>query len=157
MRDATSVFEPFVGQLVGLQVRPDTYEIDAQVLPKEAMAYWRTRRPILGNVPCPDRSYVRLDGLEEMAAASGLEDQLAERFGSRIAFLVGFDVQHILQEGTPEQVRAEVKYLIDTFDRPEGGMCLAAGNGIVAGTPLGNIEAYLEEAVRYGEEHRSSF
>ena len=54
----------------------------------------------------------------------------------------------------PEGVREEVRYLVDTFDRPEGGMMIAAGNGIVAGTPLQNIEAFLDEAVRYGAAHR---
>ena len=73
------------------------------------------------------------------------------------AAMAGFDVQHILQEGTPDDVRAEVRYLIDTFDRPEGGMCMAAGNGIVAGTPIENIEAFLDEAVRYGAAHRARF
>jgi len=85
------------------------------------------------------------------------ERAVAREFGGRMSFLAGFDVQHILQEGTPDQVRAEVRYLIDTFDRPEGGMCLAAGNGIVAGTPFANIRAYLDEAFRYGAEHRSRF
>jgi hypothetical protein len=82
------------------------------------------------------------------------ERAVAAAYGDRLAFLVGFDVQHILREGTPEQVRAEVRYLIDTFDRPAGGLCLAAGNGIVAGTPFDNIDAFLDEAVRYGVRHR---
>lgn len=85
------------------------------------------------------------------------EKAIAERFGGRIAFWSGFDVQHLLREGTPEEVRAEVRHLIDTFDRPEGGMVIAAGNGIVAGTPFENIEAYLDESVRYGAEHRGRF
>ena len=46
---------------------------------------------------------------------------------------------------------------ISTFDRPEGGMCIAAGNGIVSGTPFENIEAFLEEALEYGQRHRQSF
>jgi len=83
------------------------------------------------------------------------ERAIAAEFGDRLTFLVGFDVQHMLREGTPDQVRAEVRYLIDTFDRPDGGMCLAAGNGIVAGTPFENIEAFLDEAVAYGAEHRA--
>ena len=82
------------------------------------------------------------------------EQAVAREFGDRLTFLVGFDVQHLLREGTPDQVRAEVRYLVDTFDRPEGGMCLAAGNGIVGGTPFENIEAFLDEAVAYGTEHR---
>lgn len=50
-----------------------------------------------------------------------------------------------------------MRFLIDTFDRPEGGMCLAAGNGIVSGTPFENIAAFLDEAVRYGQKHRAGF
>jgi len=82
------------------------------------------------------------------------EVAVAREFGDRITFLAGFDVQHVLQEESPEGVRKEVRFLIDTFDRPDGGMCIAAGNGIVSGTPFENIEAYLNEAVTYGEEHR---
>ncbi|MCE5327130.1 MAG: hypothetical protein LLG01_12035 [Planctomycetaceae bacterium] len=85
------------------------------------------------------------------------EAVVARRFGDRMTFLVGFDVQHILQEGTPEDVRCEVRHLIDTFDARNGGMCMAAGNGIVRGTPFENIEAYLDESIRYGAEHRARF
>ena len=85
------------------------------------------------------------------------ERQVAERFGDRIGFWAGFDVQHILPEGTPQDVRAEVRTLIDTFDRPEGGMCIAAGNGIVSGIPFENINAFLDEACRYGAEHRKQY
>ena len=85
------------------------------------------------------------------------ERAVAQQFGTRLSFLAGFDVQHILQEGTPDDVRREVRYLIDTFDRPEGGLCLAAGNGIVAGTPFENIAAFLDEAVLYGTHHRQAW
>ncbi|NLG49692.1 MAG: hypothetical protein GX552_06240 [Chloroflexi bacterium] len=85
------------------------------------------------------------------------ELRVAQEFGGRIAFLAGIDVQHTLQEQDPDGVRAEVRFLIDTFDRPDGGLCLAAGNGIVAGTPFENIEAFLDEALRYGEQHRRRF
>jgi uroporphyrinogen decarboxylase len=82
------------------------------------------------------------------------EPKVAQEFGQRMTFLAGIDVQHALQECDPQGVRAEVRFLIDTFDHDGGGMCLAAGNGIVAGTPFENIEAFLDEAVRYGTEHR---
>ena len=83
------------------------------------------------------------------------ERAIAGKYGDRMTFLAGIDVQHTLQEKGPEGVREEVRFLVDTFDRPEGGLCLAAGNGIVNGTPLMNIEAFLDEAVRYGAKHRS--
>ena len=85
------------------------------------------------------------------------EKAVAEEFGDRITFLAGFDVQHILQEATPAEVREEVRFLIDTFDREDGGMCIAAGNGIVSGTPFENIDAFLDEALAYGEEHREGY
>jgi uroporphyrinogen decarboxylase len=85
------------------------------------------------------------------------ERAVAAQFGDRLSFLAGIDVQHTLQEKTPDEVRQEVRFLIDTFDRPEGGMCLAAGNGIVAGTPFENIAAFLDEALNYGTQHRRQF
>ena len=84
------------------------------------------------------------------------EHAVAREFGDDLGFWVDLDVQHVLQEGTPEDVRAEVRFLIDTFDRPNGGMAIAAGNGIVSGTPFENIEAFLDEAVRYGRDHREA-
>ncbi|MEI6513977.1 MAG: uroporphyrinogen decarboxylase family protein [bacterium] len=83
------------------------------------------------------------------------EQEIAAKYGDRMTFLVGFDVQDKIVNGTPEEVRAEVRYLMDTFDRPDGGMCIAAGNGIVGGTPFENIEVFLDESVRYGYEHRA--
>jgi uroporphyrinogen decarboxylase len=85
------------------------------------------------------------------------EQAIAREFGGRISFLAGIDVQHTLQEKDAEGVRREVRFLMDTFDGPDGGMCIGAGNGIVSGTPLENIEAFLDESLRYGEEHRRYF
>ena len=85
------------------------------------------------------------------------EAAVAREYGDRLNFLVGFDVQHILPEQDPATVREEVRYLIDTFDQPNGGMCLAAGNGILPGTPLENIHAFLDEALNYGAAHRQWF
>lgn len=82
------------------------------------------------------------------------EADVAARFGDKLTFLAGIDVQHTLQEKDPEGVREEVRFLIDTFDRVDGGMCIASGNGIVAGTPFENIVAFLDEAIVYGEQHR---
>jgi uroporphyrinogen decarboxylase len=85
------------------------------------------------------------------------EEAVAREFGDRLSFLAGIDVQHVLQEKDPEGIREEVRFLIDTFDRPDGGLCLAAGNGIVSGTPIENIRAFLEEAVEYGSAHRQQY
>jgi uroporphyrinogen decarboxylase len=82
------------------------------------------------------------------------EAAIARDFGGCLTFLAGVDVQHVLQEASPDGVREEVRRLIEIFDRPDGGMCIAAGNGIVSGTPYENIEAFLDESIRYGLIHR---
>jgi len=81
--------------------------------------------------------------------------QAAKRWGDKLTFHAGFDVQQTLRWGTPDDVRAEVRRVMDIFDGPRGGMVMAAGNGIVGGTPFENIEAFLDESTRYGAAHRS--
>ena len=62
------------------------------------------------------------------------------------------DVQNTLINGTPEDVRREVRLMRDTFDAPEGGFIYASGNGIVGGTPLENVDAFLNECLTYKNE-----
>ena len=96
---------------------------------------------------------------------------LVEQFGDELARFdhIPEDVVQILIENPVDPtrmnlswewhadgVRNEVRFLIDTFDRTDGRMCIAAGNGIVGGTPIENIEAFLDEAIRYGASHRRS-
>ena len=76
-------------------------------------------------------------------------DEIADQWKGKIAFLVGMDVQDTLINGTPEDVRREVRLMRDTFDSPNGGFLYAAGNGIVRGTPFENIEAWLDECANY--------
>lgn len=76
-------------------------------------------------------------------------DEVAAKWKGKIAFLVGMDVQDTLINGSPEDVRREVRLMRDTFDSPSGGFLYAAGNGIVGGTPIENIEAFLNECLTY--------
>ena len=85
------------------------------------------------------------------------ELEVARKFSKNLVFLAGIDVQHTLQEKNENEIRREVRFLIDTFDQPDGGMCIGAGNGIVSGTPIKNIEVFLDEAVKYGFKHRQKF
>lgn len=89
---------------------------------------------------------IGLDVLHPIQAHTMDYADVAERFGGKISFLVGVDVQHLLPEGTEAEVRAGVREVARIFRRPEGGLLLAAGNGIMPETPLRNIRAFLEEA-----------
>ena len=104
-----------------------------------------------------DLAEVGLDVFHPVQKGTMDEVAIARGYGDKLTLLVGIDVQHTLQERDPAGVREEVRFLVDTFDRPEGGMCIAAGNGIVGGTPFENIAAFLDESVRYGTEHRRPF
>jgi len=95
-----------------------------------------------------------LDVLHPIQKGAMDGEAIAREWEGKITFWAGMDVQHALQECDPEGVREEVRWMIDTYDGPDGGLILAAGNGIVAGTPFENIHAYLDECVRYGTEHR---
>jgi uroporphyrinogen decarboxylase len=146
-----------------LFMRPDTfrklikpyYARVGGVLKEHGLHWWLhscgNNTAILG-----DLIEVGVDVFHPVQKGTMDEVAVAREFGDRLTFLAGIDVQHALQERDPAGVRAEVRFLVDTFDRPGGGMCIAAGNGIVAGTPLENVAAFLDEAVRYGTRHRGA-
>lgn len=79
------------------------------------------------------------------------EAVVAREFGDRISIWAGFDVQRIIPYGTPDDVRREVRHLMDTYARPDGRFLLTAGNGITPDTPIASLRALYEEAYRYGE------
>ena len=79
---------------------------------------------------------------------------VVQEFGGRITFWTGVDVQYLLPLGTTDEVRQGMRELIDTFDGPDGGLVIAAGNAIMPETPIENIEACFDESFRYGTVKR---
>jgi len=82
------------------------------------------------------------------------EREVAQRFGGRICFWAGMDVQQVLPRGTPDDVRREVRFMIDTYDRAGGGCMVTAGNGITPDVPVENLRAFFDETYEYGRNHR---
>ncbi|MDR1795455.1 MAG: hypothetical protein LBR25_08685 [Erysipelotrichaceae bacterium] len=81
------------------------------------------------------------------------EKEIAEKYGDRLTFWAGMDLQRIMPFGTVDEVKAEVRHFIDTFHRPhQGGLILTLNNRIQDNVPLENFVAYIEEAYRYSEE-----
>ncbi len=66
------------------------------------------------------------------------------QYGDRMSFLYGVDVQHLLPSGTPEEIRDEIRRVKSYAAGHHGGLLFAAGNGILADTPLENIRAMFE-------------
>lgn len=99
---------------------------------------------------------IGLDVIHPLQAHTMDYQAVVDRFGGRITFLVGVDVQHLLPEGSPVQIRQGIRDIYRTFHRPDGGLMLAAGNGILPETPLENIRAFLEEAAMLGSPSASA-
>lgn len=78
------------------------------------------------------------------------EKVITQKYGSNICILAGFDVQRIIPYGTPDEVRQEVRFLVDTYYKPEGRLMLTAGNGITSDCKIESLEALLDESYNYG-------
>jgi uroporphyrinogen decarboxylase len=61
-------------------------------------------------------------------------EKLKETFGNRIVFWGGIDEQYLLPKGTKNEIREEVKKMINIMGK-DGGYILAPGHNIQADTP----------------------
>jgi uroporphyrinogen decarboxylase len=76
--------------------------------------------------------------------AAGMDAaRIKAAFGDRIAFHGGVDLQHTLPHGSPAEVEAEVRYLIETLG-PGGGYVLSAAHYIQNDVPTENILALYQ-------------
>ncbi len=70
---------------------------------------------------------------------------LKKEFGNRLCFHGGVDIQDLLPNATPEEVRRHVRRMIDDVGKG-GGYILAGSHTIQADIPVQNILAMIEEA-----------
>ena len=79
--------------------------------------------------------------------AAGMDaDSLARRWGDRLCFCGGLDIQRLLPRGTPDEVFRECVRLIRTLGK-NGGYILAPAHAVQVDTPVENILAMVQ-AVR---------
>lgn len=76
--------------------------------------------------------------------------EIAQKYGDRICILAGFDVQRVIPYGTEEDVRAEVRWLMDTYRREDGRFMLTMGNGATADWKVCCLDALYGETLEYG-------
>lgn len=105
-----------------------------------------------GNVEQLIPRYVELgvDVLHPIQKYTMDEEKIARKYGDRITIWAGFDVQRTIPFGTPEDVRREVRFLMDTYARRDGRFMLTFGNAVTPDTPLESLEAVFDEAFAYG-------
>ena len=141
-----------LGHQLGPLMSPATFQELYLPLYKEFIAYVHSKGMHVFLHSCGDNTELmdffveaELDVLHPIQKGCMDEAHIASSYGDKMSFLVGIDVQHLLPEGTVDEVRTGIRRLIDTFHKPEGGLLLSAGNGIMPDTPLENIEAMLQE------------
>ena len=112
-----------------------------------------------GNVEefIPDWIEMGLDVLHPIQKHTMDDATIARRFGKDICIWAGLDVQQVIPWGTPEEVRAEIRFLIDTYLRPEGRLMLTAGNGITEDCPIESLRAFCDEAYNYGTKKAQGY
>ncbi|MBU0595919.1 hypothetical protein KJ567_04465 [Candidatus Bipolaricaulota bacterium] len=97
----------------------------------------------------PDLVEIGLDVLNPIQPRAMDVEQLAKDFGGKLCFYGGIDCQHTLPHGTPDDVRKEVKYFIDTLGRFNGGYIGGVSHTIISDVPMENIEALYEAFEEY--------
>lgn len=102
-------------------------------------------RPVLG-----DLIDVGLDVYEvvQITTADMDAEGLKRDFGAHLTFYGGVDTQSLLPYGSPDQVRAEVRRLVDILGKG-GGYILASQHLLMDDVPAENVLAMYYEACSY--------
>jgi Uroporphyrinogen decarboxylase (URO-D) len=75
-------------------------------------------------------------------------NRVAAVLGGRVVLIGNVDPM-LIHAGTPDQVRAATRRVLDTLG-PLGGLIIQDGNNIPPGSPLANINAMMEAAEAWG-------
>jgi uroporphyrinogen decarboxylase len=100
----------------------------------------------------PDFIEMGVDILNPIQTSAGKMSNLVElknQFGKDIIFCGGIDTHRILPFGTPDQVRAEVKRIIEILGK-DGGYMLASVHTILPDVPAENVLAMVDAALEFG-------
>jgi uroporphyrinogen decarboxylase len=94
----------------------------------------------------PDLVEIGVDVLNPIqVSANGMNlDELKTDFGKNVTFCGGIDTQHLLPEGTPMDVRDEVRRVLGLF-KEQGGYILCGSQGLEKDIPVENIIAMFDE------------
>ena len=73
---------------------------------------------------------------------------LKREYGDKLAFFGAICTQHVLPNGTPGEVRAQVRERIKVLGRGGGYIC-GGDHGIMPDVPIENIVAMIDEARKF--------
>ena len=89
------------------------------------------------------------DSLQPRVSEDSKPARYKQDFGGRLSFWGGIDVQQTLPQGTPEDVREEVRVRIGEM-APGGGYILSSSHRLQPDIPVENILAMYEAAKEFG-------
>ncbi|HUU53822.1 MAG TPA: uroporphyrinogen decarboxylase family protein [Armatimonadota bacterium] len=149
-----------LGTQAGPMLSPDLYRKRIKPYQQRLFSHLKTVSglPLLlhscGSVrwAIPDLVGIGIDALNPVqVSAAGMDSAALKRdFGRDITFWGGgCDTQHVLNRGTPAEVREEVKRRIDDF-APGGGFVFTQVHNIQPEVSPENILAMLEAAAEFG-------
>jgi uroporphyrinogen decarboxylase len=92
---------------------------------------------------------IGLDVLNPIQPAAIDPIEIKKRHGKKLSLFGGLDVQNVLPFGTAEDVRKEVKRLIEGCGN-EGGYIISPAHHIQSDTSIENIEAFYKAALEFG-------
>ena len=75
--------------------------------------------------------------------------EVKRRFGDRLSFWGGVGIQTTMPFGTPDEVRDEVRQVIEILGEG-GGLCIAPTHALQSDVPWENVVAFFEAVDRYG-------
>jgi uroporphyrinogen-III decarboxylase len=87
----------------------------------------------------------------QISAANMEPHKLMEEFGGQVVFWGGgCDTQHVLPNGTPEEIREHVRENLSIFASGNGGYVFTQVHNIQQTVPVENVEAMLVAAHEFG-------
>ena len=100
----------------------------------------------------PDLVKMGIDVLNPIQYKCGNWDlrALKAEYGDRVCFHSGVDNQDVLPFGSPDDVKAEVKKLVETLGGDGTGYIVCPSHNIQPNTPVENVVALYEAANEYG-------
>lgn len=89
-----------------------------------------------------DMIEIGLDAIHPVQSAAMDIEALGKRYGNNLVFYGAIDCQQVLAHGTPDEVRNNVKYVVEHLGK-EGSMILAPIN-VMRDTSIENFDALIE-------------
>ncbi|MBN1807835.1 MAG: hypothetical protein JW909_02125 [Planctomycetes bacterium] len=98
----------------------------------------------------PDLIGIGIDGINPLEPLAGMDlGKLKREYGKDVTLIGGVDCSQLLPFGTPQEIRDEVRRIIET-GAPGGGFIIGDSSCILPVTPVENVFAFYDTVHEYG-------